>query len=318
VRLINTWYREGRVVVDESARKLVTAVQSARTQSARSRTGSAFADALSMRRQWPVLGFTAAVVGLAIWGADSGAPEGRDPIARSGSESSAGFSELVGLAEPAKPKEPIRVEEIRVGSDRSYVLRGARGTQRMVFLHGLCGHPQGYIQSFQYAAAEHGTVIGPTGDLRCGGQVGMHAWSADVAAIDQKIAQTFAAAGYGEPLRDVVVIGYSQGATRAEALAKRWPERYSRLVLIGAPTKPSPYSLSAIQGAVMLAGELDRKDIMKAGARALSGRGIPSIFFELPDARHGEMGSASERMMGQTFEWLNTHSRKPEAEQAKR
>jgi len=57
---------------------------------------------------------------------------------------------------------------------------------------------------------------------------------------------------------DILVLGYSQGASRAEALARKCPERYTRLVLIAAPTVVSARGLASLRGAVMMAGERDR------------------------------------------------------------
>lgn len=188
-----------------------------------------------------------------------------------------------------------------------FVMRGApRGREKIVFLHGMCGHALGYARSFQSAPAKHGTLIAPQGDVAC--EDGTAKWSADSQALDDRIADAFRALGLAEPIEDVAVVGYSQGATRAEELARRWPRRYTRLVLIGGPQAPSPNGLS-VQAMVSMAGERDRQDLMKAGERVFNAAGIPSTYLVIPDATHGSMGSNSEATMAQALDWLFTHSR---------
>jgi pimeloyl-ACP methyl ester carboxylesterase len=172
----------------------------------------------------------------------------------------------------------------------------------------MCGHGLGYAQSFQFSAAAKGRLIAPQGDVVCGkGPWAM--WSADLPALDRRITAAFRALGEAEPIDDIVAIGYSQGATRAEALARRWPERYTRLILMGAPRATSARGLSELKSAVMMAGERDRRDQMKAGARALAAAGVPATFMLIPEATHGAMGPEPERTMGSALDWLFGHSR---------
>lgn len=204
---------------------------------------------------------------------------------------------------------PIRMELLDAKDVAPmYVLRGApKGTDRLVFLHGMCGHALGYAQSFQFSAAKHGTLIAPQGDRRCGsGPWAM--WSADLDALDARIVAAFRALGEKDPVNDIVIMGYSQGATRAEALARKWPERYTRLISMGAPRAASSRGLEHLRSAVMMAGELDRKDQMKAGMRALRAAGVPATFIEIPGARHGAMGKTPERTMGEALDWLRANA----------
>ncbi len=205
------------------------------------------------------------------------------------------------------PVVPVSVETVPVAGDvPAFVLRGARGPAAMVFLHGMCVHGLGYVQAFASAAASRGTVIGLAGDVSCGGPWRM--WGPDVAGLDRRIEEAFRAAGRPlEPGEEVVAMGYSQGATRAEALAARFPGRYTRVVLMGGPTAPSVARLRGVKSAVMMAGERDRQDLMKAGARALTAAGVPATYIAFPGAAHGSMGSQpgdAERVMEQAFAWL--------------
>jgi pimeloyl-ACP methyl ester carboxylesterase len=199
---------------------------------------------------------------------------------------------------------PIRMEPLDPdASPPTFVMRGApHGPARMVFLHGMCGHALGYAQSFQWSAAKKGTLVAPQGDKPCGGPWAM--WSNDLDALDARIVAAFRALGHEGPIDDVVLIGYSQGATRAEAMARKWPERYTRLILIAAPTVASPRGLSSLRAALMMAGERDRQDLMKAGTRAMRAAHVPSTFMVIPEATHGAMGPTPEKTMGAALDWL--------------
>lgn len=201
-------------------------------------------------------------------------------------------------------RAPIQVEALQLeGEHDVFVLRGARGDDRIVFLHGLCGDARGYLESFRVAAAEHGVAVAPNGDLACPGRGG-RSWSTDASALDEHVVGALALAGVEAEPRGVTLIGYSLGASRAELLAREHPERYDAIVLIGGPKQPSPHGLEHLRAAAMVAGERDRQDLMKRGARAFSAAGIPSTFFELPEATHGEMGPDAERVMGRVLDWL--------------
>jgi predicted esterase len=204
---------------------------------------------------------------------------------------------------------PIRMEALH--SDESpptFVMRGApKGKARMVFLHGMCGHGLGYAQSFQWTASKRGTLIAPQGDRPCGGPWAQ--WSGDIDALDARIVAAFRALGHEGAIDDVLLMGYSQGASRAEAMARKWPERYTRLILIAAPTAASPRGLGSLRGALMMAGERDRQDLMKAGMRAMLGAGVPSTFMVIPEATHGSMGPTPEKTMGAALDWLFGHQK---------
>lgn len=200
---------------------------------------------------------------------------------------------------------PVRVETVPVpGDEPAFVLRGSRGSERMVFLHGMCGHGQGYVQSFQHAAAAYGTVIGLQGDVGCGNE--FRTWSGDVAKLHARIGAALRAGGFSEE-GERVAMGYSQGATRAESLAERYPDIYTRVVLIGAPTAAVPSRLRRVKSAVFMAGERDRQDLMRAGQRAAAAQKIESVYLTIPGATHGAMGGKegdSERIMGEALRFL--------------
>lgn len=221
---------------------------------------------------------------------------------------------LAPLALVGPPEPPVEVAIVPVPRDEpAFVLRGPRGgCPRMVFLHGMCGHGLGYVQSFQFTGHDHGGVLGLQGDVACGEGSPFRRYTADPVRQNERVERAFSAAsGPDGPCRtgnDLVLIGYSQGAYLAERMAALFPRRYPRVVLLGAPTTPSPAFLGASLGAVLISGEHDATYRMKDGARALAGAGVPSLYLEMPGARHGEMRDA-ERIMGEAFAWLAARAR---------
>ena len=205
---------------------------------------------------------------------------------------------------------PIRMEALDPDEDPpTFVMRGEpHGPGRMVFLHGMCGHGLGYAQAFQFAAASKGRLVAPQGDRKCG-KGPWAAWSDDLDSLDGRIVAAFRALGDTGPIEDVVMMGYSQGAMRAESLARKWPTRYTRLVLIASPRLPSPRGLSSLRAAVMMAGERDRQDLMKTGARVMRAAGIAATYLVIPEATHGAMGPSPEKTMGEALDWLWAHDR---------
>lgn len=204
---------------------------------------------------------------------------------------------------------PIRVEALDDTEPPVFVLTGRGiGAEKLVFLHGMCGHGLGYAQSFQHASARKGRLIAPQADVVCGEGPGAK-WSKDVAALDTRITDTFRRLGYAEPIGDICVLGMSQGATRAAALVRAFPERYTRLASMGAPTQVETTGLEGLRGAVLMVGERERKDLMRASEKALQRKGVPAISMIIPDADHAGMGPTPEETMGEVLDWLWETSR---------
>jgi predicted esterase len=199
----------------------------------------------------------------------------------------------------------VSVDELKVPDDLpAYVLRGVRGDAKMVFLHGMCGHGQGYVQAFANAAAEHGTVIALSGEIACGDDRAFRKWSGDIESIDARVRVAFAAAGM--PLAEddaLVVIGLSQGALRAESLVERFPNRYTRAIFIGAPRAPAPARVRSLRAAVIMAGEHEGTWPMKEGAKALARAQVPATFIMIPGAHHAEL-LEGERVMGEALDFV--------------
>jgi pimeloyl-ACP methyl ester carboxylesterase len=203
----------------------------------------------------------------------------------------------------------VRVDALDEGNPPVFVVRGSDlGPDKLVFLHGMCGHGLGYAQSFQHASARKGTLIAPQADIVCGEGPGAK-WSQDVAALDTRIVAAFKALGASEPIQDICVIGMSQGATRAAALARTFPQRYSRLVSMGAPTAVDTTGLGHLRAAVLMVGSRERKDLMLASERALQHKKVPAKSLVIPDADHAGMGPTPEQTMSEALDWLWSNSR---------
>lgn len=244
---------------------------------------------------------------LAMWGAGcESAASARRPTA----------GQSVGVKTPESADRgtgPIRVEAVPKARPPVFAVRGrGLGPDKLVFLHGMCGHGLGYAQSFQHAAARRGTLIAPQADVVCGDGPGAK-WSQDVAALDARIVSAFRELGHEEPINDITVLGMSQGATRAAALARTFPERYTRLVSMGAPTAVETTGLDHLRSAVLMVGERERKDLMRSSEQALQRKGVPAKSLIIPDADHAGMGPTPEDTMAEALGWLWDNSRPPTA-----
>lgn len=222
--------------------------------------------------------------------------------------------EAVPAPPPAPPPRPAVVERVLVpGDSPASVVFGPNGAPpRAVFLPGVCSNALGYLQSFQTAARDHGGIVAIDGDAPCpGGGPAFHTFTWDARRQHARIEAALAAAGVKEIDRaGLTVVGYSQGAAIAEQLVARWPDRYTRTVLIGSPQDPSAASLLAAAGVVTMSCSLDVTWRMKGAAAVLSRRGTPATYLEMPGCRHGGVAEA-ERVFGEAFDWLDANARAP-------
>ena len=218
----------------------------------------------------------------------------------------------VQLTSAEAPPEPVRTVDVPVPGDLpALVVRGARTHRRqMLFVPGMCVHPGGYVMAFQHAAAARGDLVAVQGDVSCGGH-GMRKWSYDLDAMDRRVDAAFRAAGLGEP-RDVLVIGYSQGAERAEQLVARWPEKYSAAILMASPVQPSPKYLAKARAVALMVGTLDAQANSRNAVKPLERAGVPVAFFSLPGARHGQMGETPEATMKAALDFVEAASTREE------
>ena len=215
-------------------------------------------------------------------------------------------------AEPAPPRGPAVVEQLP--QDRDLPISIVRGDDErkpsIVFMAGVCSNAFAYLSGFPEAARAHGGVVAIEGDLPCGApNSGYHSYSWDAAKQNARIEAALARAGVTTiPPGGLTLVGYSAGAGIGEQMVQRWPERYARVVLIGAPTDPSTQRLKAARGVVTMSCTLDVPLRMKDAARRLSNAGVPATYLEMPGCTHGNLADG-ERVMDSAFAWLTEHQR---------
>jgi pimeloyl-ACP methyl ester carboxylesterase len=205
-----------------------------------------------------------------------------------------------------------RYEPVEVSGDRKlFVAFGDDGERRpIVYLHGMCSDPREDLDAWGNIAQEHGTIVALVGDVPCPDKPGRTMWPEDAKQIDQRIDAALETVNSTGRVKldkdDVILIGESMGAARAELLAKRFPDRYTRLVLVGSPQRPSPENLKGAKAVANLAGEKEAQTNMREGTRVLESAGLSSRFFLLPGAVHGHYGPEGERIMRDAVSFVAT------------
>ena len=187
----------------------------------------------------------------------------------------------------------------------AYVVGGARGRgPPIVFLTGSCTHPLASMTAFQHAGAAHGGIVALQGDLPCKGDGTLRRWSPDAVLTSSRIDAALRAAGAGSTT-DLTLVGYSQGAERAEWLAHRFPAKYTRFVLMAGPVVPAPLRFAGARGVATLAGHGDVRETMANGARRLRRASIPALYLEVPGTQHGELSPQIDAFVGKALDWLD-------------
>ncbi|MDB5215502.1 MAG: hypothetical protein JWO86_3429 [Myxococcaceae bacterium] len=178
-----------------------------------------------------------------------------------------------------------------------------------VFLPGLCSNANAYLQSFPEAARRQGGVVAIEGDQPCGTLKGYRSFSWDATKLHARIDAAITAAGLTEIPKDgLTLVGYSQGAALAEQLVQRWPGRYARIVLIGAPTDPSATRFADARGIVTMSCARDVPWKMKEATKRFVRAGIPSTYVEMPDCTHGNI-TEGDKTFDAAFTFLRESSR---------
>lgn len=207
---------------------------------------------------------------------------------------------VVGELEGGRPL----LQEVAVAGDLPvFVVRGS-GPSTMVFLHGWCGSAMFYAHSFRRAAARRGTLVALQGNVSCDTTADRD-WSITPEGLHGRIEAALAACGQSPGQGNAILIGYSSGALYAEHLAMRWPERYTRVILIASPEKPAVYRLRRMRAVVTMAPEIDVHDLPRAGASELNAAGIEAKFLVLPGASHGGMGTDPESAMDEALQFVD-------------
>jgi len=221
------------------------------------------------------------------------------------------------------PVTPPSYEVLDAGSDRPIRVLPAQspGRRVLVYLHGYCGDVNA-VGAFVPAAAAHGTLIALLGDQPCKDKPGRFKWSTDTHALDQRIVRAIRLVNHAHQWdldsSDVTLFGYSQGAVRAEALARYYAKRYPRVILGGPPRRLKVEHFKHVQAIAVFGGELENTSDMLGGAQDLIAAGFRARFFLLPSVDHGDFGGelAGNLALSEIFEFLATPEPEPEPEPA--
>lgn len=206
--------------------------------------------------------------------------------------------------EPSASAAAIR--ELKVPGDATILVAKGETSTPIVYLHGRCGDPTAF-RAWVDAGVRFGTVISLKGDQKCKGS-GRTKWTEDAAKLDRRITKAI------EVTRDELgvdldperrlVVGYSQGALRAELLSTRFPKKYPRAVLIAGPRAPRPTSLTRSEAVLLVVGDHDARAHLSEAATKLAGAGRAVRYLELPGAHHGEYGAQAARVFSEGLGWL--------------
>ncbi len=132
----------------------------------------------------------------------------------------------------------------------------------------------------------------------------MTRWSYDVERTNKRIDAAFVAAGEAPPT-DAIAIGLSQGADLAERLAARWPEKYSRMILVAHPGDPKPRTARA----AFLAGNYDiSKGRMQEAAKRMGKNGM---FLTIGNAYHGQLGPTPNASLAAALNFVDPEVSEP-------
>lgn len=214
-------------------------------------------------------------------------------------------------AAPAIVPGPAVVERFAVAGDRpASIVKSADGRPpRLVFLPGICSNGGAYLYGFAEAARAHGGAIAIDGDRPCGNLQDFSSITSDPDHEEPRIFAALSAAGVANPqTQDVILVGYSLGATLIENLVKTRPERYPRVILIGSPRDPRLDRLQGTRAVVTMSCSQDIPGRMKGASKRLIADGIASMYLEMPGCTHGNIAEG-DRIFSEAFSWLDGFAR---------
>ena len=106
---------------------------------------------------------------------------------------------------------------------------------------------------------------------------------------------------------DITLFGYSQGALRAESLARYYGKRYPRVILGGPPHRPKPEHLRGVHAIAVFGGEKEDTTDMLGGTGEMIAAGLHARFFLLPGVDHGDFGGeiAGNRAIAEILDFVS-------------
>ena len=169
----------------------------------------------------------------------------------------------------------------------------------ILLLHGGPAASHEYLLPQMLALAEEHRLV--TYDQRGGGRsrydddravIGWRDQVEDVARVAAELRTS--------PL---TIVGYSQGAALAEQMVQRWPQRYAKIVLIGAPTDPAAAHFAKAEAVVTMSCSRDVTVRMRDAAKRMNAAKVPATYMEMPGCTHGNIADG-DRVFDEAFDWL--------------
>jgi pimeloyl-ACP methyl ester carboxylesterase len=213
-------------------------------------------------------------------------------------------AEPVAMAPPAPPP-PATVDRLPVAGDRdAFIVKSATGAPpHTVFLPGVCSNAYAYLLGFPEAAQRTGGVVALDGDEPCA--PGFRTFSMNSEKAHARIRAALDAAGLVDlPEGDLTIVGYSRGASIAEELTAKYPDKYTRVVIIAPPVDPIASRYAHTHAVVSMACTLDVTWRMKGAAIAIGAQGTPARYMEMKGCTHGNLADG-DAVFGDAFGWLD-------------
>lgn len=199
---------------------------------------------------------------------------------------------------PAPPRPAPAARELSLPTGRAAYV--AFGERRLIgHIHGVCGGPEYACARWLGAATAAGSLVCPTGNVRCGDpKTGPASWEAPswgelVAIMDHDLEASVARAERERPgaidRTDAVLTGYSRGGYAVPALAAAHPGRWPLLVVIeaDAPLSAAALTRAGVRRIALVAGEHSAERAgMKKSEAALSAARLPARLFVMRGSSH--------------------------------
>ncbi len=134
-------------------------------------------------------------------------------------------------------------------------------------------------------------------------------WTQELAVIDSELqlARERVAQERGDAVAtQATLFGYSQGASRAQALAALYPTRYPWVILGGPPTAPRADLLRDARAVFVFGGTLEPTQHMKNGTSQLLASGLRARFELLSGSRHGQFPPETGQLLLKAVRWLHS------------
>jgi predicted esterase len=212
---------------------------------------------------------------------------------------------------PLRGPAPGAINTVDVGDDRAVLVvvgEGAKSKQPIVHLTGMCTEAKSDLEAWSSTVRNYGTIIALEGDVPCPDGRAGRSWSMNIERLEQRIHTAIDAVrsvrGVDLDDHEVILMGESMGATRAIALAGREPQKYRRLVVIGAPEKLNPTKLENVKGFAVLIAEKEPPAIPQQNYDAASAAGLRTKQWTLTGADHGDYGPNGATIMDEALAFV--------------